>query len=131
MQLAREATVKATDAALLGLLAYKATVEAKAEAERAARDAQVAAAKERAEPEAHAAHHHAHQKAAQDLESRFEARRRVERNLRGEVSGESEEAIRVTAEEDERMGRMVVAQQMLAEYRAGACFADRRLLHDS
>ena len=131
VQLAREATVKATDAALLGLLAYKATVEAKAEAERAARDAQVAAAKERAEPEAHAAHHHAHQKAAQDLESRFEARRRVERNLRGEVSGESEEAIRVTAEEDERMGRMVVAQQMLAEYRAGACFADQRLLHDS
>ena len=131
VQLAREATVKATDAALLGLLAYKATVEAKAEAERAARDAQVAAAKERAEPEAHAAHHHAHQKAAQDLESRFEARRRVERNLRGEVSGESEEAIRVTAEEGERMGRMVVAQQMLAEYRAGACFADRRLLHDS
>jgi hypothetical protein len=61
-------------------------------------------------------------------------RRSVERKVRGEESGVesevSEEAIRVTAEEGERMGRMVVAQQMLAEYRAGACFADRRLLHD-
>lgn len=129
VQLAQEATVKATDAALLGLLAYKASTEAKAEAERAARDTQVAAAKERAE--ARAAHQHAHQKAANDLESRFDG---VERKVRGEVSGVesevSEEAIRMTAEEGERMGRMVVAQQMLAEYRAGACFADRRLLHD-
>ena len=131
VQLAQEATVKATDAALLGLLAYKAT-EAKAEAERAARDTQVEAAKDRAE--ARAAHQHAHLKAAHDLESRFVPRRSVERKVRGEVSGVesevSEEAIRVTAEEGERMGRMVVAQQMLAEYRAGACFADRRLLHD-